>query len=146
MAILNYTTAIKAEKTVGEIQGMLAAAGASAVLIEYGPGGVLAALSFRINTVNGQLSFRLPARYKGVYKRLQDEGVPRRLQTEEQAARVSWRIIKDWVKAQLALVEAEQAELTEVFLPYLQDPNTGDTVYQKLKSDGFKKLTHDPKQ
>ncbi len=145
MAILNYTTTIKAEKTVGEIQGILAAAGAGAVLTEYGPDGIVAALSFRINTVNGQLSFRLPARYKGVYKRLQDEGVPRRLQTEEQAAKVSWRIIKNWVKAQLAVVETEQAELTEVFLPYLQDPNTGDTIYQKLKSEGFKRLTHEPR-
>lgn len=140
MPILNYTTQIKVEKTVGEIQGVLAAAGAGSVLTEYGPEGIISALSFRINTVNGQLSFRLPAKYEGIHKLLLEEGVPRRLQNEEQAARVSWRIIKVWVEAQLAIVEAEQAELTEVFLPYLQDPATGDTMYHKLKSDGFKKL------
>ena len=141
MPILNYTTQIQTVKTVGEIQGILAAAGAGAVLTEYGPDGIVAALSFRINTTNGQLSFRLPARYEGIYRLLKNGEVPRKLQTEEQAARVSWRIIKVWVQAQLALVEAEQADLTEVFLPYLQDPSTGNTVYQKLKSDGFKRLT-----
>jgi hypothetical protein len=34
------------------------------------------------------------------------------------ARKVAWRIIKDWVAAQLALIEAEQATLAQVFLPY----------------------------
>ena len=143
MPILNYTTQIQVSKTVGEIQGKLAASGAAAVLTEYSPGGEVAALSFRINTANGVLSFRLPSRPEGIYKLLAEQGVSRRLRTEEQAARVSWRIIKNWVEAQLALVEVEQADMAEVFLPYLQDPNTGSTVYEKLKHDKFKQLTCD---
>lgn len=39
----------------------------------------------------------------------------------------------------MALVEVVQAELTEVFFPYLQD-NTGQTVYNKLKDGGLKLL------
>lgn len=142
MPILNYTTQIKVEKTIGEIQGTLAASGAAAVLTEYGPEGEVAALSFRLNTANGSLSFRLPSRPAGVHKVLMEEGIPKRLQTMEQASRVSWRIIKVWVEAQLALVDAEQAEMAEVFLPYMQDPATGNTVYQKLKDSKFKQLTH----
>ena len=134
---------ILVSKTVGEIQGKLVASGAAAVLTEYSPGGEVAALSFRINTANGMLSFRLPSRPEGIRKILAEQGVSRRLQTEEQAARVSWRIIKNWVEAQLALVEVEQADMAEVFLPYLQDPKTGSTVYEKLKNDKFKQLTCD---
>lgn len=141
MAILNYTTSIAVEKTAGEIQKKLSMSKATAVLSEYDDEGVMVAMSFRINSPHGVLSFRLPARIEGVYRRLVEDNVPRKLQCREQAARVSWRIVKDWIEAQLALVEAEQAELAEVFLPYLQDPATGDTVYQKLSGNGFKQLT-----
>jgi len=35
-----------------------------------------------------------------------------------QARRIAWRFIKDWVAAQMALIEAQQATLAQVFLPY----------------------------
>ncbi len=53
--------------------------------------------------------------------------------TRAQAARVAWRIIKDWIEAQLALVEAEQVDMVEVFLPYAQVQG-GRTVYEALTS------------
>ena len=62
-----------------------------------------------------------------------DKKVPGSLKNKEQALRVSWRIIKEWVEAQMAIIEAGQAELSEVFLPYAVTKD-GDTVYQKLKS------------
>ena len=48
----------------------------------------------------------------------------------EQARRVAWRILKDWVAAQLAIVEAEQAQMAEVFLPYAVESQTGQTMFQ----------------
>jgi len=105
MPILNYTTGIKVEKTVGEIQAMLAGAGARAILIEYDER-ILSSVSFRINYKGARVSFRLPAQLDPVYVILQrDDKVPRKLKCREQAARVAWRIIKDWVEAQLAIVE-----------------------------------------
>ena len=35
----------------------------------------------------------------------------------------------DWVQAQMALIEAGQVQIDEVFLPYLTD-GTGRTLYQ----------------
>ena len=142
MAILNYTTSIAAEKTGSEIQRKLAKAKAQAVLCEYDDNAIMVAISFRMLTPYGLVFFRLPANIPGVYKALKSANVPKRLQTEEQAARVAWRIVKDWVEAQLAIVEAGMAEITEVFLPYAQH-STGETVFQALKSGGFKALTHD---
>jgi len=43
--------------------------------------------------------------------------------------------------AQLAIVEAEMADLTEVFLPYAQSRD-GKTLYQSIEQSGFKALTH----
>jgi hypothetical protein len=66
--------------------------------------------------------------------------VPRSLQTEEQALRVGWRILKVWVEAQMAIVEAELATVAEVFLPYAVTRN-GRTLYNHLQQDNTLLLT-----
>lgn len=110
MPILNYTTTVTASRTAGEIQERLAKAGAKAVLCEYddsGISGIMCAMSFRIATKHGLVSFRMPANTGGVLKVLtKDPKVPKRLKTQQQAANVAWRVIKDWVDAQLAMVQA----------------------------------------
>ena len=144
MPILNYTTSIAVEKTVGQIQAMLAEAGAAAIMIEYDAERILSSVSFRIEYNGALVSFRLPAQLDPVYVILQNDcNVPRKLRSREQAARVAWRIIKVWVEAQLAIVEAEQVELVEVFLPFAQNPQTGETVFKQLASNNFALLTHD---
>ena len=53
--------------------------------------------------------------------------------TEEQAEKVAWRILKDWVDAQMALIEIEMVKMEEVFLPYTIIDNFGTTVYERLE-------------
>lgn len=142
MTILNYTTTISAEKTASEIQQKLAKARAQAVLCEYGDDGVMSAMSFRIATPSGPVSFRLPANTEGVLRALsRDKKVPTRLKTRQQAANVAWRVLKDWIEAQLAIVEAEMADVMEVFLPYAVRLD-GATVYEAISESGMKALTH----
>lgn len=132
MAIKNYTTSISAEKTVMEIQKALASHKAKAVLTEYDDEGVVTHVSFKIETPHGLMPFRLPANVDGVQACLhRNRQVPNRLKTREQAARVAWRIVKDWVEAQLAIVEAEMVDMVEVFLPYAQGED-GRTLYEKF--------------
>jgi len=135
MPILNYTTQIKVEKTVGEIQGILAAAGAQSISVDYDQNGQPTALTFLI-AVQGQLvNFRLPSRWRGVWASLRDDPtIPRRLRSEDQARRVAWRIVKTWTQAQVAIIEAGLAELAEVFLPYAVNPRTGQTLYQEFEA------------
>lgn len=141
VAILNYTTLIAAEKTAGEIQALLVKAKATAVMSEY-DGGVLARLSFRITTIHGDHAFQLPANIDGVFNAMKrDHKVPVRSKTREQAARVAWRIIKDWVEAQLAIIEADMATLPQVFLPYMQI-GPDETVYSRFEKHGFPALTY----
>lgn len=136
MPILNYTTTITAEKTVGEIQAMLCKAKALAIMNEYADG-FLARLNFRIATPYGIMTYQLPANINKIHALIQrDSRVPQRLKTREQAARVGWRILKDWLEAQLALIEAGMVELPQVFLPYAQD-ETGATLYEVLKERKF---------
>lgn len=139
MPIANYTTTISADKTVGEIQGMLSRAGATAVMFEF-ESSIVTAVSFKIPHDDVMISFRLPSNVDKMYVYLQGADVPRRYRSREQAARVAWRIIKDWLRAQLAIIETEQAEMVEVFLPYAQNPATGQTLYEQLEAGGFKQL------
>ncbi len=53
MPILNYTTEIDVEKTCGQIQKMLAAAGANAIMTEYDPEGILSSVAFRLDLPGG---------------------------------------------------------------------------------------------
>lgn len=139
MPILNYTTQVPAEKTAWEIQSMLAKANATAILTDFDDG-VLMAISFKIRTVHGVMAFRLPGNVQKIYQVLtRQKGVPTRLRTKAQASRVSWRIIKDWLQAQLALVHSELVDFEQVFLPYAQGP-TGQTLYESLVEDSMKTL------
>jgi hypothetical protein len=132
MAILNYTTSIDCEKTIGEITKCLVRHGATKIVTDYGEG-IPVAVTFCLNLEGRLIAFNLPANYTGVLNSMkQSPKVPRRLCTKEQALRVSWRIVKDWVEAQLAIVEAKLADITEVFLPYAIT-KSGQTLYTEIK-------------
>jgi hypothetical protein len=134
MPILNYTTSIEAQKTAGEIQGILAAKGAHSIAIDYEHGQPVG-LTFRLKIRDQEISFRLPSNWRGVEQTMRrDKKCPPRLKNSEQAQRVSWRILKDWVEAQLAIIESGQAEVAEVFLPYAITGN-GQTLFQRITED-----------
>ena len=49
----------------------------------------------------------------------------------DQAYRVAWRNILDWVQAQMALLEIGMAKMEEVFLPYMQQTTSEQTLLGK---------------
>ncbi|KKL17092.1 hypothetical protein LCGC14_2488990, partial [marine sediment metagenome] len=86
------------------------------------------------------MPFALPVNPEAVLKVLEGQGVAPRYANLEQARRIAWRIIKDWVEAQLALIATEMVTLEQVFLPYLK-VNQGQTLYDYLLESGrFKAL------
>lgn len=131
MPILNYTTQIDTAKTAGEIQVLLGLKGATSVSIQYADGEPCSVF-FAID-VRGQLiNFQLPSNWEGVLAVIRaDRKIPYKWKTNEQAKRIAWRIVKNWVEAQLAIIESGQAELAEVFLPYAITLN-GSTLFKKL--------------
>ncbi len=125
MPILNYTTKIDVYKTIGEIQGNLVRHGARKILTDYDGAGRIVSLSFMIDTPTGLLPFQLPTRADRVLAVLHRQKVKC---DREQAERVAWRILKDWIEAQMAILESEMVTLDEIFLPYVVQ---GDrTLYQ----------------
>lgn len=140
--LLDYSTKIEAIKTVGEIQGILAGHGAKSIRTDYSDSGQIEALSFLILTPQGEVGIRLPVdpdavirvltKQHGLGKLRSHQGKP----TREQAIRVAWRIVKDWVAAQMAILETEMVRMEQVFLPYVIT-QSGKTLYEAMVDRHF---------
>lgn len=139
-APLNYTTTISVEKTIGEMQAMLSRAGASRVSVDYDEGHPTA-VTFMLSTPHGDRFFTLPVDVEAMHRNLiaaHRSGQARSLSkavanSVEQAERVAWRVVKDWLAAQLTLVAAKMASLDQVMLPYLHVADDGQTLYQSYR-------------
>ncbi len=145
MPLKNYTTQIKIEKTIGEIEVILSKHGANAILKDYDGAGNITAVSFKVKTEFGDIPFKLPMNVKAVLavfgEQVKTKKLPRRyLNNTDQARRVGWRIIKDWVDAQMAILELKMVKIQEVFLPYIYDPVKQQTFYQVLETKKFEGL------
>lgn len=139
MAILNYSTTVEALKTAGEIEYILIKHGAKSILKDIAEDGSISSLSFKVNTQYGPMSIRLPVNTAPVLQVLAREKKNKSAikATKEQAERVAWRILKDWVEAQMALIEIDMVKMEQIFLPYAIIGDSGQTVYEKLESRQF---------
>jgi hypothetical protein len=144
MPLLNYTTSVPTSRSLSEIQSKLAKAGAHKVLVEYGRGGRVESVSFKLRTKFGELAYLLPANVPAIQAVLRKQ-FPRSALVQERAEAVAWRILKDWVEAQLALVETGMVAPEQVFLAYVQDPK-GQTLYEVLAEKRFDGLALEDKK
>lgn len=131
MALLNYSTSVAVEKTVGEIQSILSRHKCRGVQTRYSETGEITALAFTLQTDFGEREYAMPVNVEGVAQTLKVEKNAGRLNglpwnviehapsLRAQAARVAWRILKDWLEAQLAIVQSRSVTFEQVMLPYM---------------------------
>lgn len=131
MPILNYTTKVDVYTTLGEIQSKLVKHGAKKIMQDYDDDNHLVSLSFMIDTPTGFRAIRLPANVDAVHKVLIRQKVKC---DRNQAERVAWRIVKDWVEAQMAILESEMVQIDEIFLPYMVN-NNGQTLFDVYRNN-----------
>jgi len=140
--IKNYTTSISPEKTVAEIEKMLSVYGATKIMKHYDKEGNPILLAFMIQTSHGEMPIKLPVNIGGVVsvfkKQVSDGKLPKSYwDNKEQAMRVGWRILKDWIDAQFTLVRLEMVGVEEIFLPYVYDMVSDKTMYEIIEEKGF---------
>ncbi len=139
MALLNYTTTVEAYKTVSEIEQMLVKHGAKSIMKQFDDG-MITSLSFLINTGVNDIPIKLPIRVDDVLQVLIEQkkmhpkaGIKA---TKDQANRVAWRILKDWIEVQMALLDIGMVQFEEIFLSYIETAG-GKTIYEKLEEKHF---------
>lgn len=142
MALKNYTTSISIEKTIMEIESILAKFGAKNIFKMYSDSGIPIGLAFQV-IINGEpLGFKLPMREEKIIevfkKQVNKKLLPKAYWNDiEQARKTGWRILKDWIDSQVALMEIELVKIHEVFLPYLYDNKTGKTLFELMEMKKF---------
>lgn len=151
MAIKNYTTQIDAEKTIMEIESILSKHGARGILKEYNGAGYVTGVSFYIELEGNKLPFKLPLELPAwialINQAVRDKKLPKRFLNDSiQAQRIGWRVIKDWIDAQMALIETRTVKLEQVFLPYIYDFGTKQTLYDKFLENREKFVALDYKE
>lgn len=142
MPIKNYTTSVPANRSIQEIQETLVKHGATDVLLKYELGtGRIEALKFVVRMVDDRrIPFQLPVDWRAFQAVLKEQRVSK-FRDEDYCYRVAWRVVRDWVMAQMALYETQMVTVTQIFLPYAVT-KTGETLYeramlsQNLLSDG----------
>lgn len=148
MALLNYTTSIDAWQTVSEIQQLLARAGATHFSIRN-EGSSPMGICFTIDFNGRPLNYSLPCKVEAIKKHLQTDPVAKARITKQgkgkdihgHSLNVGWRIVKDWIEAQTALIQVEMTTIAEVFMPFLIINDAGETLSNRvLFGDGLKKL------
>lgn len=147
MPIKDYTTVISAHTTIGQISTLLAKGGSRRTIVDNDEEGNPCALLFFLGKDN-PVMYSLPCNANGVLRTLERDGAPGKYRTIEHARRVAWRVIYHWVDAQLAIIDAGQAQMAEVFLPYAVVKDN-KTLYQHLTTGGagtFTKMLKDPAQ
>lgn len=134
MPIKNYTTKVSANRSMEEIQTALAKNGAIGTIYEFEKGtGRVKALRFAMDVKGKIYNFSLPVNWRKFQEVLKRDKVYR-WRDEDYVYRVAWRCIRDWVMAQMAMIEIEMIDMPQVFLPFMND-EVGNTLYEKFLVD-----------
>lgn len=134
MPLLNYTTTVPVTKTIGLVHALLVEAGARQIMTAYDAVGTPTGVSFAIEVPGGTRGFNLPIKTDRVEAVMKRERVEPRFKTPEQAERIAWRIAKDWLEAQLAIVKTEMVTFEQVMLPYMRSED-GRTMFELYQND-----------
>ena len=146
MNLKNYTSTVPMTNSISKIEHKLAQAGATHIAKSYNkerPVGMI----FQIPINGNPMTFKLPAKTERVLDFMvrQRARPPKKTQLEairKQADRTGWKILSDWIDIQVSIIQLDQAEPIEVFLPYLYDGKKDRTLFDKLKESDFKLLGH----
>lgn len=151
-AIRNYTSDMPINRIFDGIQKTLAENGARQITFDYGDDGKVYGIFFAIQVKNKQLKVKLPARVdkaQSVLQRLYENGLMRDSKTaaifrrgraeemKDQAYRVAWKNIHDWVDSQMALLAIEMARIEEIFLPYVTN-DQGLTFFELVDLNQYR--------
>lgn len=148
----NYTSTVTPERSICLIEQLLVKFGALGVTKQYTKGAV-AGLSFIIEAPDTKLpvTILIPAQVEAAYNAMLEVAKKKnqwlsdgqKLKLREQAERTAWKIVYEWVAIQLSMIEMKQAELRQVFMPYVTNSD-GKTLYAFLKEKRLPALGYSP--
>jgi len=129
--IKNYTS--NSKQTFDKIQKVLSTHGAKKIFFEYDSTGLIKTLAFSLEIQGREHAFILPARVESVKRIFDSKGYRYK---DEQPYKTAWANIKDWLEAQMALIDTNQVKMEEVFLPYMAVAKDV-TLFQQMEKNNL---------
>ena len=135
MALKNTYTKTPVATMLSEIQKALIRVKATGMNYKFNQQGQIEGLSFGLMIRENIVGFMLPInidKIQAVLKRDRNA----RWDDKDYVYRVAWACMRDWVTAQMAMIETEMAEPLQVFLPYAMD-GSGQTLFEKVQNSNL---------
>jgi hypothetical protein len=145
MNIKNYTSTVDASKSMARIEELLVDIGATNVNKKYEEK-ICTGITFLLFDPQLQqtLPFHLKAQVEECFTVLwQDVKRPRhdtRTAIQQQAARTAWKILSDWTEVQCTMILLGQAKPLQMFLPFIYDMKSSETLFDKITTGKVKLL------
>ena len=147
MNLKNYTSSVPVERSIMMIEKLLIDAGATNISKSVNEQKEVDGIVFMISVNARPILFKLPSKTEQCLKIMMKEVSPRSLHKKEvmtnkraQAQRTAWKLLFDWVSIQVSMIQIQQVELMEVFLPYAYDVQNNQTFFEKMKTNEYKLL------
>lgn len=126
----------ESKNTFDKIQKILSTHGARKISYEYDIHGKVIGLTFEIVINNNPASIKLPARLENVSMIMFREVLSEISESKrDQVYRTAWANIRDWIDAQMAMIDTNMVVIEEIFMPYLYDPNSNITYFEHVKAN-----------
>lgn len=145
MNIKNYSSTADASRSMAKIEELLVEIGATNINKQYVEK-VCTGITFLLFDLQLQqtLPFHLKAQVEECFNVLwQDVKRPRpetKAAIQQQANRTAWKILSDWTEVQCTMILLGQAKPLQMFLPFMYDMKTNETLFDKVSTGKVKLL------
>jgi hypothetical protein len=145
MNIKNYTSTIEASRSMARIEELLVEIGAANINKQYA-NKECTGITFLLydQQLQQTLPFHLKAQSEECFNIFwKDVKRPRpetKLMIQKQANRTAWKILSDWTEVQCSMILLGQAKPLQMFLPFMYDVKTNETLFDKVSCGKVKLL------
>lgn len=137
MNIKNYTSTVESSRSMARIEDLLVEIGATNINKQYAEK-VCTGITFLLfdQQLQQTLPFHLKAQVNECFTILwKDVKRPRRdtrTLLQKQANKTAWKILSDWTEIQCSMILLGQAKPLQMFLPFMYDMKTSETLFDKV--------------
>jgi hypothetical protein len=145
MNIKNYTSSVEASRSMARIEELLVEIGATNINKKFSEK-VCTGITFLLfdQQLQRTLPFHLKAQVEECFTVLWKDVKRPRHDTKkilmQQANRTAWKILSDWTEIQCSMILLGQAKPLQMFLPFMYDLKSEETLFDKVTSGKVKLL------
>jgi len=139
MNIKNYTSTVEASRSMAKIEELLVEIGATNINKQY-EHKVCTGITFLLydQQLQQTLAFHLKAQveecFQVLWKDVKRPQANTKATPQQQASKTAWKILSDWTEIQCSMILLGQAKPLQMFLPFVYDMKSNQTLYDKFNS------------